>query len=257
MSLSPEDRERLRYAKSLLENPGLAIKIANLIGTPIEKLLELSSQVAMIVREATAKALERALDVALFTLEDRTQEAYPFWHKATVVLTGAGGGALGLGALPVELSLTTIVMLRSIADIARSEGERLGTADAKLACLEVFALGGGKAGDDAAESGYFAVRAVLGRAVSDAAAYLGEKKAAEKTAPVLVRLIAQVAERFGLVVSEKVAAQMVPVLGAAGGAVVNVLFIDHFQDMARGHFIVRSLERKYGAEVVKGEYDTL
>jgi hypothetical protein len=31
----------------------------------------------------------------------------------------------------------------------------------------------------------------------------------------------------------------------------NLLFIDHFQDVARGHFIVRRLERAYGAETVR------
>jgi hypothetical protein len=63
-----------------------------------------------------------------------------------------------------------------------------------------------------------------------------------------------VASRFGITVSEKVAAQAVPVLGAAGGALINTIFIDHFQDIARGHFIVRRLERKYGADLVKEEY---
>ena len=41
MRLSDDDREALRYAKNLLENPGLAAKITNLIGVPIEKGFEL------------------------------------------------------------------------------------------------------------------------------------------------------------------------------------------------------------------------
>ena len=58
-------------------------------------------------------------------------------------------------------------------------------------------------------------------------------------------------------VSEKVAAQAVPVIGAAGGVVINVLFIDHFQEMARGHFIVRRLERTYDPQLVRAEYERL
>jgi hypothetical protein len=50
---------------------------------------------------------------------------------------------------------------------------------------------------------------------------------------------------------------MVPVIGAAGGALVNMLFINHFQDMARGHFTVRRLERIYGAHVVGAAYKAL
>lgn len=70
-------------------------------------------------------------------------------------------------------------------------------------------------------------------------------------------MITQLAARFGVNVSEKVAAQAVPVIGAAGGAVINLLFIDHFQDMARGHFIVRRLERAYPPEMVREEYERL
>jgi len=72
-----------------------------------------------------------------------------------------------------------------------------------------------------------------------------------------VRFIAAIAARFGVVVSEKAAAQAVPAIGAAGGAIINTIFIDHFQDMARGHFIVRRLERKYGEKTVRREYEDL
>ena len=76
-------------------------------------------------------------------------------------------------------------------------------------------------------------------------------------APVLVKLIAMIAARFGVVVSQKAAAQMVPVLGAVGGAAVNYAFVDHFQAIARGHFTVRRLERVYGGDVIRAEYDAL
>ncbi|HUR45321.1 MAG TPA: EcsC family protein, partial [Candidatus Saccharimonadales bacterium] len=75
-----------------------------------------------------------------------------------------------------------------------------------------------------------------------------------KSAPAVVRFVAGIAARFGLVVSEEIAAKAVPVIGAASGSVINVLFMDHFQDMARGHFIVRRLENKYGTPLVRAEY---
>ena len=50
---------------------------------------------------------------------------------------------------------------------------------------------------------------------------------------------------------EKAAAQAIPAIGAAGGAIINTIFMDHFQDMARGHFIVRKLERKHGKKVIE------
>jgi len=79
----------------------------------------------------------------------------------------------------------------------------------------------------------------------------------EDGAPVIVRLLAQIAARFNTVVGEKIIAQGVPVVGALGGATINVLFIDHFQDMARGHFIVRRLEREYGEDEVRKRYGEL
>ena len=47
------------------------------------------------------------------------------------------------------------------------------------------------------------------------------------------------------------------VVGAVGGAAVNLAFIEHFHSLARGHFTVRRLERVYGAEAVRAEYDRL
>jgi hypothetical protein len=66
-----------------------------------------------------------------------------------------------------------------------------------------------------------------------------------------------VAARFGLVVTQKVAAQALPVVGALGGAAVNYAFIEHFQEVARGHFTVRRLERLYGKDKIRTEYDQI
>jgi len=258
-AMSPADVDALRFAKDLLENPGLAAKLTSVIGIPLEKAMAMmperwSDAVAM----ATRKSLDTALHVALTTLDDKPRaRSWERLHTLAVAATGAGGGALGLAGLPLELPVSTTIMLRSIADIARSEGEVLAAPDAKIACLEVFALGGRTTVDDATESSYFVVRAALARSVSQAAQYVAQKGLIEEGAPALLRLIAQIASRFGANVSQKVAAQAVPIIGAAGGSLVNVLFMDHFQDMARGHFTVRRLERIYSPELVRREYERL
>jgi antitoxin component of RelBE/YafQ-DinJ toxin-antitoxin module len=171
------------------------------------------------------------------------------------VASGALGGAFGLTTLAIELPLSTIIMLRSIADIARSEGESLHDPGTAMACLEVFALGGSSKADNAAESAYYAVRAVMAMSISEAVRYVAERSVFEKGAPVLVRLLTNITPRFGLAVTQKFAAQALPVIGAFGGALVNYVFIDHFQDVARGHFTVRRLERKYGEDTVRFQYD--
>ena len=243
-TMSSEDLADLRYAKSLLENPSLAARIANVVGMPIEIIIERVPEGAReIIRTATTKSLETALEFATSTMNDRRQDATNWAHKIIVAATGAAGGAFGLPALTIELPVSTIIMLRSIVDIARSEGERIKSPEAKLACLEVFALGGRARSDDAAGSSYFAVRGVLAKALAEAAEYIVERGVVQETAPPLIRFIAQIAARFGVPVSEKAMAQSLPIVGAAGGALINTLFIDHFQDVGRGHFIVRRLER--------------
>ncbi len=78
-----------------------------------------------------------------------------------------------------------------------------------------------------------------------------------QTAKWLAEIIEKVAARFGVVITNKFAAQVVPVIGAVTGATINALFTDFYQDMARGHFIIKRLEQKYGFENVKVEYERL
>ncbi len=246
-------RSPIRQAVS--ENPSVAARVSNAIGAPIEAGLKLLPQGASdVIAAATKKSLETAFRVAISTMDDRQQESANWMHKTIVAATGIAGGFFGLPALAIELPVSTTIMLRSIADIARSEGERIKSPETKLACLEVFALGGRACADDAAESGYFAVRAGLAKTLSEASEYIARRGLADQGAPAIARFIAQVAARFGIPVSEKIVAQSLPIVGAAGGALINTIFIGHFQDVARGHFIVRRLERSYDPELVKAEY---
>ena len=255
--MTPEDLAALRMAVQSLEHPGFAARLTNLVGKPLELIgTALPAPAARIITTATSKALEAGCRVALQTMQHGPRAATPLLHKLLATASGAAGGAFGLAALPVELPVSTVVMLRAIADIARSEGEDLSDPETALSCMQVFALGGRSGADDASESGYFAVRGVLAKSVTEAARFIAERGVAEG-GPVLVRFIAQIASRFGVVVTQKVAAQAVPLIGALGGGSVNYVFIEHFQAMARGHFTVRRLERRYGEELVRAEYERL
>src|SRR5262249_50666487 len=106
-------------------------------------------------------------------------------------------------------------------------------------------------------TGYFGVRAALASAVTEATKHIADRGLVTEGAPFLLRLISAIAGRFGMIVSQKSAAQAIPVIGAAGGALINLAFIDHFQNMARGHFIVRRLERIYTKEIIETEYRNL
>jgi len=256
--MTDDDLETLRTAVGLLENASLAARLTNIVGKPIELIgAALPEGASNAIAAATTKGLNAALKVALRTMENRPEAASALLHKALATASGAIGGSLGLVTAPLEIPISTIIMLRSIADIARSEGEDLADPDAALSCVQVFALGARSASLDAAESGYFVVRGMLAKSITEAARFITERGIIEEGAPILVRFIAQVASRFGVVVTQKLAAQTLPVVGALGGAAVNYAFIDHFQDVARGHFAIRRLERAYGKELVRAQYERL
>ncbi len=253
-ALPEEARRALREARAKLERTTLADRLLAGLGRPLERgLARLPERVRRQIEVGTYRSLEAALRVAVGTLREPTgSESRDRLHQAAVAATGATG-FFGLAALPFELPVTTALMLRSIADIARSHGEDLARPDARLACLEVFALRGGHGQD--APVGYFGVRTVLSRTFREAAVYLASGGAAEVEAPILVKLLTQIGERFGLSVSERAAATAIPIVGAAGGAAVNLIFLRHFQDLAHGHFTVRRLERAYGEGAVRAAYD--
>jgi EcsC protein family len=258
MKMDKSDLDALRNAVQLLEHTSLAARLANMIGKPVELLgRALPAGASQAIASATTKSLEAAVKVALLTIRGAPQASSQMLHRALAVASGAAGGALGILSLPLELPVSTIIILRSILDIARSEGENLADPESSLSCVEVFGLGGRTEADDAAEGGYFVARGVFATSVTEAARFIAERGIVEEGSPVLVRLIAQIASRFGFVVSQKAAAQTIPVIGALGGAAINYAFIDHFQSVARGHFIVRRLERKYGKEIVFNAYERL
>jgi hypothetical protein len=262
--LSARDHAELARAKEALEQPGLGIRLADRVGAPIDALVRrLPDGARRLLSQGTHAALERCLDVALRTIPPGgglDPGASDWLHRTALVLTGALGGAAGLAGLAVELPLSTTLMLRGIADQARAQGEDLSLASTRLECLSVFAYGSVAQGDDAAETAYFAARAALGRAVAQAAEYVAAREAAgataQRSAPALVELLARVAQRFGVAVTDKAAAQLVPILGAAGGAAVNALFADHYQTTARAHFTVRRLVRAHGEDAVRQAYAT-
>jgi hypothetical protein len=255
--MEKRDINDLRTAVNLLERPGLSIRLINLLGYPIERFIKvLPRWIGQMIGNTATKSVGTAFYVALSTMDKRSHgRPFRLIHRAMVLASGAVGGFFGLPGLIVELPISTTLMLRSIADIARSEGEDLSSMDTHLACITVFALGGRSKGDNAAETAYYAVRAALTRALSEAAELIAQRGIAEEGTPIVIRVMANLASRFGVIVTDKMAAEMVPILGALGGAAINYLFISHFQAAARGHFIVRRLERKYGGEFVKKEYE--
>lgn len=261
MSLDAEDLIMLREAHATLENPSLVVRLSSAFGMPVEAVTrELGRRAPKplvdAVSQSSRKAIEAALKAALLTLKsDEPLPASPRLHAAAAATSGAIGGFFGMQGLLIELPVTTGIMFRSMADIARASGEPPRDAETLINVLQVFALGSGVTSeDDAAETSYYGVRLALGKVVTEAMQYVARHGTGNTAAPALVRLAAALASRFGVVVTQKAMAQALPVIGAVGGGLVNTVFISHFQDMARAHFSIRRLERKYSPETVRAAY---
>lgn len=261
MPLTETELAILDQAYTTLENPSWWVQLSSAAGMPVEAVTRQLSRkapesVVNVVSQSSQRAIELVMQSSIWSIQGQEQTpASPGLHKAAALTTGAVAGFFGLQTLVVELPLTTGIMFRSIADIARAEGESPQDPETAMNCMQVFAMGSRVSGkDDAAETTYYGVRVALGKAVNDALQYVASYGLGKASAPPLVRLVAAVAARFGVVVTQKAMAQTIPVLGAVGGGLVNTIFISHFQDMARGHFAIRRLERKYGADVVKAAY---
>jgi hypothetical protein len=275
-----EDLAFVQQAVAYLERPSFLMRVANLLGKPIEGVSRvLPSAVRNAAGNVADYALRQALEAALLTLkkpsgnelsgnfalerldQDRWQRIK---HNMAAGLTGALAGSFGVSALALELPVTTTIMMRDIAGVALSCGEDPTDDAVKLQCLAVFSIGGlDPEGErkSSLDSSYYASRVALTNLMREATVYAARVSSEQLArdlstgaSPALVRLVAEVAKRFNIVVSEKLMAQAVPAIGAAGGALVNVAFNAHFDRVARYHFGIRALERKYGLETVQAAY---
>jgi len=241
--------------------------MADVIGSPVELAVKkLPNGVQKKIHKVTEAALYKATEAVLWSMKnDPSKSASTKLHKLFAATSGAIGGAFGFIALYIELPISTTIMMRSVADIARSEGFDLNDFGTKQSCIEVFALGGKSNKDDSSESGYYIMRGFTTETMKHLSKELAEiaarnvKGAAKIITPKqagswLAKLIEKVAARFGITITEKFAAQVVPVIGGVTGAALNIMFTNFYQDMARGHFIVKRLENKYGCEAVREAY---
>lgn len=254
-NLSRREIEFIEAAAKFLEKPGFMIRAANALGKPLELAQKaLPQTVQEKISAAVQKSLQKTLDISIATLPPPERETLPKrplvqgkGHTAATAITGAIGGFFGPLALAVELPITTGIMFRSIANIARSFGEDLNDSEVRMECLHIFAMGSQQSSaDDAMKSAYLSQRIAFNSFIKNTT----EKGAAS----VLARLIARVASKYEVVVAEKFVIESLPFLGAAGGAVINTAFTNYFNETAYYHFGLRYLERKYGLEIVQKYY---
>lgn len=267
MPMNAREQQFVQEAADYLESPSLVIRLADLVGKPLDWLMsklsvEQQERVAQVVRDALGVALAAATRSISAGgrrgFSSGVEASTGTWHTIGSALLGTLGG-LGIAAMAVELPATTTLMLRGIASIADDFGHDIHDPAVRLECLSIFSYGSSRTqDDDAADSAYFGARVAMTQLVSEAAAWLAqatpemlERAIAEGTAPALVRFMTNVAARFEISVSEKAMATAVPVIGAATGALINAAFSNHYQSVARYHFGLRALEQTHGPAAVE------
>jgi hypothetical protein len=262
--LSADELQFLDQAALYLERPSFLIRIADYVGQPAERLLKLLPVRAhAMVSQIAQSALERAFGLAVRSLSSRRWPIVGHWrpaagprlHVALTAISGGAGGMFGWPGAAVEIPITTTLMMRSIAEIARRNGADLSDPETLMQCLAVFSYGSPKL--EAMESAFLSWRVAMASAVSEAAAYIalhGAGGLAHSAAPALVQLLNKIAARFEIVISDKLAAEAVPVAGALTGSLINAAFTEHFNHVAEFHFGILRLERMHGVEVVQAAY---
>jgi hypothetical protein len=271
LPLTDAEREFVCEAVRYLEEPTWSMRLAQTLGVPLQKITDtvVPDRVSQLGMDVLVKATDWAVasvsgvELAQPEVEEAMDKSEwtGFWHKLASVCTGAAGGTLGIAGLAVELPVTTLVMLRSIVSMARDFGEDLSDPGVRLECVSVFGYGGRDAADSAMDSSYLTSRIAMSQLIRDASKFVassGAKPLAEAlekgTAPALLKFVGRVAAQFNVRVSQKFLVQGLPLFSIATAATINAAFTDYYSRVARYHFGLRSLERKYGSDSVRQLY---
>ena len=201
---------------------GIGLQVLNLIGGRAENLLERLPDPA---KQGLEAATEQALKVALRAAKqsrDVVPDQKSWLNTAVTTAMGAVGGAGGLPTALAELPVTTTVLLRAIQGIAAEHGFDPKEPEVLADCMTVFASAGPLADDDGVNTAFLTTRVTL-------------------TGTAVHGIIKSVAPRLATVLGQKLAAQTVPILGAAAGAATNYAFTSYYQEMAHVHFGLRQL----------------
>lgn len=262
-----EDIALLHKAKKDLIRVPYTMRALNTLGTPIEKGITLvPEKYQSKITETVKKALQLSVKANLKTLKNNKTEVKASNRMYKVVTTGTGfvGGFFGIAGFTADILLSTKFLMRSIMDIARSQGEDITDPKVQLQCLQVFALGGTSTDDDALDSSYYGTRIALDQALSQIASTVakqGAKKFLQSIAAsapgAMGGFMGKIISRYSVQVLDKFAAQAIPIVGAASGAGLNLLFLTHFQRVATAHFTIIRLEKKYGKEKIIEVYNTI
>lgn len=254
-TITPLDLEIIARAKAALEADSIPMRLSKIVGAPIDAVMkQLPDSVQNQISKAVNVSLIKATEWAFLTTGSRKKPILreDWMHRGAVIASGAIGGFGGIATVAWELPASTMLMLRSIGCIAEQEGMNMGDPKTRLGCVTVLAMGADPKKVQADELGYWVTRKAMAGLVTQAIEWNGKG-----AVPPLAAFITKTAARFGLVISEKIALQLAPAVGAITGAAINHFFLDHYQSVAHAHFSIERLCGIYGEKAVHEAYKRL
>ncbi|MDQ2065832.1 EcsC family protein [Xinfangfangia sp. CPCC 101601] len=212
---------------------GPVVTLMTKLGSSFERQL---SALPKGLRDRVGRLTETALSGA-WLVADRGARALPQPGRRVTTLavlaSGAAGGAGGLATSLAEVPVTVTVILHAIRAEAIAAGFDPNAPEIRAECLQVFSAGSPLSGDDGIDTSFLSARLSL-------------------TGPAVQQLIQQVAPKLAAALSQKLAAQAVPVLGAATGAALNAAYLGYYRELAAVRFALLHLSQDYGtAEVLE------
>jgi hypothetical protein len=186
----------------------------------------------------------------------------PWFHRIAAAASGAAGGSLGALTAAVDVGASTMLILRSVQEIAREYGEDLSEPEALADCLSVLAMGGPRSEDDDLDLEFWEIRLGLKIAIRDDVLLktmnaglkspIGKMAANSRIIAKLVEseMFKKVADRFGVKTLEAFAGKAVPVIGALSGAYINYAYVCYYQEMAHVLYRLKKLEKTYDKDQV-------
>lgn len=238
-ALRPQDIEAVldRAATDYLAARGRLMTAMEQAGRLVQMgINRLPPEVQKMAAERAREGLEFAFRTAILGLDPGTRPEKSGAYRLGGALSGAMGGMGGLATTLAELPVTTGLIMRSVADIARGQGLDLNDPAVRAACVEVFAFGGPLEEDDDADIAFWATR-------------LAGQEMAQLMAAVVVRYAPNMMTKLG--------AQAVPLVGAAIGAGLNLVYMDFYQRMARVVFALQPIEQAEGRAAVRRRFAAL
>jgi hypothetical protein len=110
---------------------------------------------------------------------------------------------------------------------------------------------------EATDEGYLAIKTAVVTSIREAGQFMSrtagvvmDRKVLEREAPQMIRLITYVADRLGVVVTQKELGILVPVAGAVLNSSINIAFQQLGHQLAKDYFRRLILEERYGDELV-------